>query len=168
MDASRDCGRLDWLVELAGAAVPAAAVAFAAHKLAPGWLFAAAAAALVVAFAAMRRVRPEPRTFQFREFDIPPLPQVRPEAEFTPGELFLDEVHSDPADELLLEDTLTEPPADARVVQLFAVEPMPTAGQLKARIDRHLAGAPRPALQQIPDASEALFAALADLRRSLR
>lgn len=169
MNEISNSGRLDWLVELVGAAVPAAAVAFAAYKLAPGWLLGAAAAALVVAFWAMRGIQPEPRTYALPEFDILPLPDPRLHREEPViDELILDEVHAEHADELLLEDVLPEPPADARVVQLFAVEPMPTAGQLKARIDRHLAGIPRPALYEIPDASDALFAALADLRRSLR
>jgi hypothetical protein len=43
---------------------------------------------------------------------------------------------------------------------------MPTPGQLKARIDRHLEGG-GPA-EASPDASQALYDALAELRRSLR
>jgi len=42
---------------------------------------------------------------------------------------------------------------------------MPTAGQLKDRIDRHLVNGTAPASP--PDASAALHEALAELRRSL-
>jgi hypothetical protein len=42
---------------------------------------------------------------------------------------------------------------------------MPTAGELKARIDRHLVESAPPAA---PDASQDLYDALAQLRRSLR
>ena len=71
-------------------------------------------------------------------------------------------------DELLLEDRLAMPDPDSRVVRLFSAEAMPTAGQLRERIDRHLACSSRTAPPVIPDASQALFAALADLRSSLR
>ena len=39
MDRGQDRGRLDWLVELAGACAPAAAAGFAAMKLAPAYGF---------------------------------------------------------------------------------------------------------------------------------
>lgn len=73
--------------------------------------------------------------------------------------------------ELLLDDMIAPVADDSRVVRLFA--PMPTAGQLKDRIDRHLAGQPAAAGVAstpiaTPDASEALHLALAELRRSLR
>ena len=68
---------------------------------------------------------------------------------------------------LELDDILVEIAPDFRVVQLFDPLAMPTPGQLKARIDRrHLDGGT--SHSPSPDASEALFAALADLRRSLR
>jgi hypothetical protein len=67
---------------------------------------------------------------------------------------------------LVLDDILVETAPDSRVVQLFDRSAMPSPGQLKARIDQHLdGGTPR---SPSPDASEALFAALAELRRSLR
>jgi hypothetical protein len=67
---------------------------------------------------------------------------------------------------LILDDILAELGPDSRVVRLFDRKAMPTAGQLKRRIDTHLEGgaAPVPA----PDASQALSDALAELRRSLR
>jgi hypothetical protein len=77
-----------------------------------------------------------------------------------------DRLHSPEDTALQLEDVLVEVAPDSRVVQLFDPAAMPTAGQLKARIDRHLEGGT--SHSPPPDASEALFAALADLRRSLR
>jgi hypothetical protein len=67
---------------------------------------------------------------------------------------------------LLLEDALPGPASDARVVRLFDRKAMPTPGQLQSRIDDHLAQARPPSGQS--DASQALAAALAELRRSLR
>jgi hypothetical protein len=68
--------------------------------------------------------------------------------------------------ELMLDDPLTPPEPDSRVVQLFAAKP--SAGELVNRIERHLgrsapAGLPGPA-----DATDALRRALDELRRSLR
>lgn len=66
---------------------------------------------------------------------------------------------------LLLDDMLTQPGPDSRVVQLFDPAAIPTPGALRSRIDRHLQD------QQTsgyPDAAQALHEALADLRRSLR
>lgn len=77
--------------------------------------------------------------------------------------------------ELLLDDPLPATPPDSRVVQLFADGRMPTAGQLKRRIDRHLADGTPPASSITPnapngpsDSADALNEALAALRRSLR
>ena len=76
---------------------------------------------------------------------------------------------------LVLDDILAELGPDSRVVRLFdrrAMTAAPTAGQLQSRIADHLRGeaarytpshAPTPS-----DASQALSAALAELRRSLR
>jgi hypothetical protein len=47
-------------------------------------------------------------------------------------------------------------------VRLFAPDQLPTAGQLKAQIDRHIGAAPE------RDAADALHEALADIRKSLR
>lgn len=163
MDHVRDCGRFDWLVELIGAVVPAAAAGFAVLKLAPNWALAAAAGTFALAYLAMQMVRPEPRTHALAGFELAQIDAL-PQA----GELLLEDIHAEEAGELLLEDALPSPQADSRVIKLFAVDAIPTAGQLKARIDRHLATAARPDVQQVPDASDALFAALADLRRSLR
>jgi hypothetical protein len=65
---------------------------------------------------------------------------------------------------LELTDVLHEVGPDTRVVRLFDPGAVPTPGQLKARIDRHLEGGLPPAS---PDASQALYDALAELRLSL-
>jgi hypothetical protein len=81
-------------------------------------------------------------------------------------------------DVLLLEDRLSDPEPDSRVVQLFARQD-PTPGELVLRISDYLGGgesgshrAPAPespaAEQRHPDATGALHAALANIRASLR
>lgn len=67
---------------------------------------------------------------------------------------------------LELDDILAELAPDSRVVRLFDPSAMPTPGQLKARIDRHIDHAPT--APGTADASQALSDALAELRRSLR
>jgi hypothetical protein len=69
-------------------------------------------------------------------------------------------------DELVLDDILARLGPQSRVVRLFDPLAMPTPGQLNARIEQHLhASPPKPAAA---DASEALYEALNELRRSLR
>ena len=74
------------------------------------------------------------------------------------------------SDELLLDDPVVTFAAESRVVQLFRPEPLPEPGELAARIGVFLDGRQAPALAEPvqPDASVALHAALADIRRSLR
>ena len=180
MSRAEDRGRFDGWVELAGAAVPAAAAGFAAFVLAPSLSLApgpamagGAIAIFALAFAAMRSVPPEPRQHRLPHFHVEPIGEL--------PELLLDCVYEEPlllvdlyepADEaLLLDDVLADPGAESRVVQLFGPQPVPTPGELKDRIDRHLAGAAGPVRgseTSAPDAADALFAALAELRRSLR
>ena len=69
-------------------------------------------------------------------------------------------------EELLLDDILAEMGPDSRVVRLFDPDAMPTPAQLNARIERHLSG--DSASNGPPDASQELYDALAELRRSLR
>jgi hypothetical protein len=76
-----------------------------------------------------------------------------------------DRLHPEERDPLLLDDILSEIGPDSRVVRLFDPSAVPTPGQLRARIDRHLDEAASPAAPA--DASQALFEALAQLRRSL-
>ena len=74
--------------------------------------------------------------------------------------------------ELLLDQPITVPAIPSRVVSLFGDgELLPTAGELQRRIDVHLGSTSAPEAvgpHEVPDASDALFEALADLRRSLR
>ena len=98
-----------------------------------------------------------------------PVFDVRDIAEPEPEELLLTQRHTPcpPAgDPLLLDDILAELGPDSRVVRLFDPAAMPTAGQLRSRIEDRLA---RNSLSNQPqDASQALHEALAELRRSLR
>ena len=73
---------------------------------------------------------------------------------------------SEGAGELALQDILAELGPNSRVVRLFDPAAMPTPGQLNARIERHLERRDFPATA--PDASQALYDALTELRRSLR
>ena len=70
------------------------------------------------------------------------------------------------ADELVLDDILAELGPQSRVVRLFDPSAMPTPAQLTAKIEEHLRE-PKPELGH-GDASQALYEALAELRRSLR
>jgi len=85
-------------------------------------------------------------------------------------ELLLDQ----PVDELLLDDPLVEPDAASRIVRLFERQE-PTPGELVLRISDYLSDqgkapiqVPPAAEQQPADASEALHAALANIRANLR
>ena len=93
----------------------------------------------------------------------------------TPGELVLtDADRVGGSGSLDLDDILAEIGPDSRVVRLFDRKAMPatTPGQLQSRIANHLAdGAPLSTPSDragASDASQALSAALAELRRSLR
>jgi len=187
MGKTHDRGRLDWLVELTGASAPAVAAAFAAAKLAPanGWALSTAVlvgfgGVFAAAFIAMRIVPAEARHLALPDFDLAVVLDevllddvlLLDERYEAPDELLLDqplvEAATEAVAELLLDDPLTAPAPDSRVVILFADGRMPTAGQLKHRIDRHLADGPREAQVSPSDAADALSEALAELRRSLR
>ena len=76
-------------------------------------------------------------------------------------------------DVLILDQRVEIEVAPRRVVSLFGGDEVPTAGELQRRIATHLSAHPAPpvpgtAPHAVPDASDALFEALADLRRSLR
>jgi hypothetical protein len=167
--------RIERNVDRAASAALAIASAFAGYALlmrlstpTVGWAETGAVAA--VAYLLSRRILnaigpraaklPVP-VFDVREIDVSALEQ--------PTELLLTDV-CEPApspaeDALFLDDILAELGPDSRVVRLFDPSAMPTAGQLKARIDRHLEC--DSAAVSAPDASAALHEALAELRRSL-
>jgi hypothetical protein len=184
MDAARIKARYDWLVELTGALAVGLAAGFAALKLAPSFEVAPAAAMIAAGSAsfglgllAMSAVRPSPRSHNLPSLAVAPVGALSDEP------LLLDVRYEEPialdavadalaeTDVLLLDDPLAPVP-DSRVVQLFANAVNLSPGQLKRRIDRHLAAGDRPDPvdddRPSSDASEALYAALADLRRSLR
>jgi len=179
MSNTDDRGQYDWLVEIAGATAPAAAAAFAAAKLAPdaGWSVSTAVLAgfggiFAAAFSVIRIVPAEARRFPLPAFDLP----LTPVGGMHDDVLLLDQVWIEngveaatrAVAELLLDDPLPAPAPDSRVVKLFANGRMPSAGQLKHRIDAHLADDPRHAPGVAIDPADALGEALAELRRSLR
>ncbi len=133
--------RAELAVDVAAAAMFAAAVGFALWAVAPGVGTAtvAAAAAFLAAQSGLRRIAPGEVTFALPAF---PLATVEPNG-----------AQGDAAEELILEDELIEVSPHARVVRLFG----PSQSHLHSNPMR-----PAP-----PDASQALSEALAELRRSL-
>lgn len=79
------------------------------------------------------------------------------------GPLELTDIYEAP---LELDDVLADVGPGDRVVRLFDVNAMPTPGELRERINRHLGREAPPAAS--PDASQALIEALTQLRQSLR
>ena len=166
---TRYAERIEGAASFGAAAILAAAVAIAAVRFTASTIAAAAAAvaAFFVTLQILRSIGPGDS-----EFSLAP---------FAPVELAtddLDELLLTEADrldrresladddELLLDDVLASLEGDSRVVRLFDASAMPTPGQLKTRIDRHL-GQTRPGTGS-PDASAALHDALAELRQSLK
>ncbi len=184
MQGMRQQARFDWLAELAGATAIAVAGGYAALRIAPSFAWSAPGAMTGTAFAgfaagllAMKLVRSAPRQMRIAAFA---LADADADAALALEPLLLDTIYEEPlllddvAEDdaaLLLVDALRVAEPGSRVVQLFSHQPMPTPGQLKDRIDRHLAGAPRhpsPSMPVPADASQALYAALNELKRSLR
>ena len=175
--------RFDWLVELGGATALGVCGGYAGLKLAPSLALPASAAMTATGFSlfALGFLATRATSGAASAHPLPDFAIVSVESDellldepIPLDELLLDAPIAEPAgdDVLLLDDALPEPDPASRVVQLFAAQPIPTPGQLKERIDRHLAGAGlRPAVEdgRVPhDASAALYAALDQLRRSLR
>jgi hypothetical protein len=173
--------RIESIVDRLAAALFAAAVAFVEFKFGPSkgprsWAFAAGAwmAGYVLCTQALGRIRREEPRFELADFE-PQQIEAAPEL----GELLLtdqvelilteaDRVEPEPADtdELLLVDILNEIGPESRVVRLFDPASMPTPGELNARVRRHLDGESPSAAPA--DASQALYDALTELKRSLR
>ena len=184
MHVARQRARFDWLADLCGAGSLAAAGGYAALKIAPAFSLAAPAIMTAAGFAGFVVGSP------FRELPLGDFAVAQIEREEHSEPLLLDTLYDEPLlldqvaeyEPLLVEDVIEDESAmllvdalqaagpGSRVVQLFAHQPMPTPGQLKDRIDRHLAGGPRhpSPLAPVPDASQALYAALNELKRSLR
>lgn len=186
MDLVQDRARLDWLAETAGASALALAVGIAALKAGPALGTGTPAAVLAVGLGfglgalAMRSVPSAPRVHALPAFELVPVePGVLLLAD-PRGELLLDNPAEEPLllrdvveeEVLLLDDPLVEAEPGSRVVRLFAASPLPTPGELKGRIDRHLATGTMHVVREYegpaPDAADALYAALSDLRQSLR
>lgn len=130
----------------------------------PATAGAAALAALVLGWAILERAdgRPgaSPREFVPAEYD-------------QPDELLLTDRCDAPVEELLLDDPLPVPAEKSRVVRLF--EPAAvnaTPGELVDRIGDYLEGRTDQAIlsapPSAPDASAELYAALANIKASLR
>lgn len=135
-----------------GYAIAATPIADLALRLAmPGLAFAAS-------FYGLRRISPA-EAFRVPDFEAAAIATIQPE------ELVLTDADRLNPQELLLDRSLVHIGPGSRVVRLFEPAAMPTPGELKARIDCHLAASPSTAP---PDESQALFEALADLRRALR
>ena len=162
--------RVETSVDRAAATLFALACAYAAHlwfsaTARPPIAAAETAAAGVLAFAlsyrALRSIGPQSARLQVPIFDVRDVeePELLLTERFEPSS-------EDRPEELLLEDILTELEPDSRVVRLFDPAAMPTAGELKSRIDRHLDEGVTAA--QNEEAAQALHDALAELRRSIR
>ena len=167
--------RMERNVDRAASALLAVAAAYAAYSLlmpvstaTVGWAETGGVAA--VSYLLSRRllntIGPRAAKLPVAVFDVREIDAVEANQ---PAELLLTDVFQPVAratdEALVLDDILAELGPDSRVVRLFDPAAMPTAGQLKARIDRHLAGEASAA--SASDASAALHEALADLRRSL-
>lgn len=140
MDWGTEDNRAEWAVDVAAAAIFAAAVGFAlwAGAFSAGQAAACIAAAFLIAGYGLRQVSAGTRTYALPDFPL---------ATFEPTQ------EAEAAEELILEDELAEVSPHARVVRLFG----PSQSHL-------LSNPMRPAP---PDASQALSEALAELRRSL-
>lgn len=181
--------KFDWLVELWGAVALGLGGGYAALKAAPSLALPGAEAMTAGGLAlfglgmfAMRAVPSTRPILALPDFALEPvmadillLDEVAEEPllldqPYREEPLLLDVLYEEEA--LLLQDALAAPPEDSRVIQLFAGQLPPIAGDFRDRIDRHLAAAPTAGMTIMPprqpDASAALFAALDDLKRSLR
>ncbi len=165
------CGadRIERWVDAGAAALFAATVGFALARIASSVIV--VAGAMAAGFATYRSLRAiEPESPRFVLPDFTPVGAESVEL----GELILTDADRLRATgeaagtdrELVLDDVLAQMGEDSRVVRLFDPAAIPTPGQLKARIDRHLHETPPKTTP--PDASQTLYEALAELRRSLR
>lgn len=160
MDGTGESGVVAWTIDALAALLFAAAAAFAGTSLlGPPAAAVGGSAGFAVALLFLRSVKPEAARHR--------LPVFEPAKWDGPGE-FEGAVELTEREPLLLDDPLIVE-QDSRVVRLFAAHPLPSPGEMKARIDAHLAGKDGPGeVVQLPvDASAALRDALADLRRSL-
>ena len=155
IEAITDCG---------AAALLGAAASYASTRagFGPAIAAAAAGACAIGGYLMLRSVITRDPTFSLAAF-------APVDADFDEcDELLLTEADRvDPeAQELILDDILAKLRAESRVVRLFDPAAMPSPGEFRDRIDRHVNG--HPSSSSPHDASDALHAALSELRRSLR
>ena len=172
--------RIEKLVDCGAAAVLAGAVGFGLVALLEGIVaqpyLVAGLAAIAAFFASIRLLRrvgaksPDfvMRTFQLPDFGFDDLDELLLTEQV---ELVLTDAdrlrpRRSHEEELVLSDILAKLGPDSRVVRLFDPGAMPTPAQLNDRIEHHLRTSRAPAGPE--DASEALYQALDELRRSLR
>lgn len=158
-------------LEVVPASLFAASVGLAAWVAAgqpPAVAAPAGAAAFLLAWIGLRRVGADQPPIELPPFELADFePSEMPAGEA--DELLLEDIYTGPAgddDELLLEDIVSGPAAESRVIRLFEAQAIPTAGELRAKIDQHLECRERPVAP--PDATRELHEALDALRRSLR
>jgi hypothetical protein len=174
--------RIEKAVELGASAVLAVAVGFSLFELlqaniaqpylaiGTAW---SGAAAFLVAFRFLRALGANGPDFQVRPFELPGFSFDDLEELLLTEQVELILTDADRVkprrsaeEELVLNDILAKLEPDSRVVRLFDPSAMPTPAQLNDRIERHLrVSAPR---ADPADASDALYQALNELRRSLR
>jgi hypothetical protein len=161
--------RIEKLADCAASALLALACGFAASQWLAGTAgrlpasAAIAAAAYLLSVRLLGSIQPRHRRLSVPIFDVRELEPIGPE------ELLLTERVDQPSrgtDPLVLDDILAELGPDSRVVRLFDPSSMPTAGDLRLRIEKHLD--PEAAGARSLDAAQALHDALAELRRSIR
>lgn len=171
MDGGSEGGLIGWLIDGAAAAIAGAAAGWCAFVVVSPIAGAVAGVAVLGAILlVLRAIKPEPRRYSLPVFTLVSWEEAKEFTHAEPDVLKLTELEP-----LVLDDVIEPPSSDSRVVQLFARQPLPTAGELKARIDAHLERQPRRLIppeggEVVPlpvDASAALRAAIADLRRSL-
>lgn len=168
---ARHIERVEGAIDSVAAAVFAAAAGYAVFRV--GLPLASAAAVVIASFFFSLRVLGSVRAgsphFILEPFEVGPLPVAVEVDELQLSDA--DRLHPSPQppagdDELVLDDVLASLGEGSRVVRLFDPSAMPTPGELKARIDRHLDEPDESLLSS--DASKALHDALSELRRTLR
>lgn len=174
--------RIEKAVDIGAASAVAGAVAFSVHKLLPGYVgrpylnivaVCLGIAVFLLSFRFLRGLGSKAPDFELRLFELPQLSFDEPDELLLTQQVELLLTDADRVkpprsteEELVLNDILAKLGPQSRVVRLFDPAAMPTPAQLNDRIERHLRGSTR---QSFPaDASEALYQALNELRRSLR
>ena len=156
--------KIEAIADCGAAVTLGAAASYASARAGAGPAIAAAAAGIcgIGAYWMLRRVIVRQPAFALASF-------APVDADFDEcDELLLTDADraDNQGDELILDDILAKLREGSRVVRLFDPAAMPRPGELGDRIERHLSACPSPS--EPPDASEALHAALSELRRSLR